>query len=406
MLTHAPSTTRVPISTAARHLSLIRAFRWPSAAHTRAWSHTHVASFHRLITSLTGVEQLHVRVHTTGDVSEAAIPIALTSTWLSRCTRLHTLTWETHDTYDTIKRDDRQPHDAMQCIQQLQHTFAQLSHALTALHIYVRASWWSDGVYEHIIAALAPLSSLRITLSLSDSRLAHLPTYAALVRRHASTLHTLHVPTHIWSWTAWGELGKLTQLTELHVNMPRMLRMEEEDRPHVSAVTHAGVPRRTCMRVLTLLYCAHMYVCVCVLLLLLSQLSALRHLRRLELHNVRRYAASNSLPTHLLLTHLSPTLIHLTLISLPDFDDAALAHVLQPCHALQHLSIMSLAHITPHGIITACAHLTQLRHIETRMGNTDDEIQWTAEQVNPTQHQRCSALRMSGFHLVSLSILW
>ncbi len=223
-----------------RHLSLVRHFTW--CEHLGRLSVSDAAHAHRLITTLTGVEQLQIQVQTNEEPDEherppynhTAMPIHITRTWLPRCTRLRTLEWMM--SYGAAV-DETQ-------IQHMQHTLSHLSPTLNELRLKTRSDWWDAGTYTCVMAALPPLSLLHVDAS-CDAPPRDISTYRAMTHRHAATLHTFEARDHKWSWAAWGQLGEMTCITELDVSQGKLPIPEAADQEHVTAVTRASHERMT-----------------------------------------------------------------------------------------------------------------------------------------------------------------
>ncbi len=240
--------TAIQTRTARRHLSLVRTYTCVFPAVTVrdiTLSRSDVPCFYRMIGTLTGVEQLSIRVNCTDERDQQTrtnrrdeIPVALAQIWLPRCTRLTTLHWKTRITTWGWGGD----HPPL--IPVMQHALSHLAPSLTDLRISMPAAWWFGGAYEHVMAALPPLSCLHVDVGSEvyqgKDAAQHVPTWRALTQRHAATLHTLHMPHLPWSWAAWGQLGELTQLTELDVSYARLPdTMDEDEKAQAAAVTTA-----------------------------------------------------------------------------------------------------------------------------------------------------------------------
>ncbi len=244
--TAAAAASVAPLSSVRRHLSLVRAFRYVSVPLQ------HLARVERLLTRMTGVEQLNIRVQKVTDDRNSSkkekedgvteLPVSMVRTWLPRCTRLVKLHWEARAEYIYSDQPTSRAH-----MQHIQHALSHLPPTLTELNLDVRAQLWHDGAYACVMAALPPLSVLSIRnaasrppSSLSAAAVYHLSTWRALTQRHAATLHTLHIPNLRWSWATWGQLGRLTHVTELDVSDAQLPREEAAaDQEHVTPVGRA-----------------------------------------------------------------------------------------------------------------------------------------------------------------------
>ncbi len=96
--------------------------------------------------------------------------------------------------------------------------------------------------------------------------------------------------------------------------------------------------------------------CCCVV----DQLSRLRALRHLDMSHA--YDALHSRVALSLLSHLSPTVTHLSLAML-QLDDATLTHIVSSTPALHSIDVTRNTQLTPHGCVVAFIPCTQLHTI-------------------------------------------
>ncbi len=285
----APRHSVVP---APRHLSLVRDIILPFTAPIPTYasilslsSHARDAS-HRLLRTCTGAQHVSVYVYSeehstqtqdvarqdviqnsetptqdvlqstgvrddpTHDVQQSTCasetPTRVYGTWLARCSRLRTLEWlqeeNMSETYDDT------PHRIETC-----HALAQLPASLTELRLDIRPAWWEHGVYEPVMRALPPLSTLHLSIPCGAYPPSHditppLSTWHALAQRHAASLRTLHIHNHTWTWREWGQLAHLTCITQLRIT-GAMMPMEAGREEDVAAVRVQN-PIYVCTRVL------------------------------------------------------------------------------------------------------------------------------------------------------------